>query len=394
MSTQTFTFSQAVKAAPAQVYRAFTNAEALQEWFADVVEADAHPGGRVYFWWNAGYYAAGLYSTLEDKKKVAFSWQGLGEAVPTQVQVLIEPDGDGSHVTVLHADVPEAGAEAFAKEWPPALENLKAVLETGADKRLYDRPMLGFFIGGLVDENLKNRLGIPVNTGMHVAGVLEGMGAQKSGLKGDDVIHSVDGVEITSFDSIRQVTAKHKGGDVVEAVVYRGAEKIVLPIELSKRPIPAYPAPPADLAREAHDVYGEVLSKLDEVLEGVTEDEACHKANPGEWSVKEVLAHFLINERWSHFSWALIQEGNKFPNFPGQPLVSALAQTYSLPELRTELRNSIKVHLNQIAALPETFAAQKGTYFLAGNDLVQGVRNHFGEHTTQIQTALEAARKQ
>jgi hypothetical protein len=229
---------------------------------------------------------------------------------------------------------------------------------------------------------------------MHVAGVLDGMGAQKSGLKGDDVIHSVDGVEITSFDSIRQVVSKHKGGDVVETVVYRGPEKIVLPVELSKRPVPAFPAPPADLARAGHDAYGEVLTKLDEVLAEVTEEEACHKASAADWSVKEILAHLLINERWSQFSWALIEPGHKFPDFPGQPLVSALASTYSLPDLRTELRNSVKVHLAQVAALPDTFAAQKGLYFLAGNDFAQGVRNHYQQHTTQIQTALEAARKQ
>ncbi|NUM47687.1 MAG: SRPBCC domain-containing protein [Anaerolineales bacterium] len=394
MSNKTLTYTQAVNASPAVVYRAFTDAQGLLEWFGDVVETEVRPGGRLYIWWNQGYYTAGLFSHLEDKHKVAFSWQGPGEPAPTQVQVLIEPDGEGSKVTLTHEDIPEAGVEGFASEWPPALANLKSVLETGIDKRLYDRPMLGFFIGGLVDENLKTRLGLPVSTGMHVAGVIDGMGAQKSGLKGDDVIYTIDGVEITTFDSIRPIVSRHKGGDIVETVVYRGPEKIVLPVELSKRPTPAAPAPPADLAREGHDVYGEVLTKLEEVLAGVTEEEACHKASPGEWSVKEILAHLLIGERWGQFSWSLIQEGYKFPNFPGQPLVSALAQTYSLPDLQTELRNSAKAQIAQIAALPDSFTAQKGLYFLAGNDFAQGVRTHFQQHTAQIQVALEAARKQ
>ncbi|HNB51545.1 MAG TPA: SRPBCC domain-containing protein [Anaerolineales bacterium] len=393
MSTKTLTFSKTVHASPAVLYRAFTNAQGLQEWFGDVVEADARPGGRIYVWWNQGYYTAGLFSHLEQERKVEFSWRGLGEPALTHVKILLEADGDASKVTLFHEDVPEGGAEGFEHEWPLALENLKSVLETGVDKRLYDRPMLGFFIGGLVDENLKTRLHLPVETGMHVAGVIDGMGAQKSGLKADDVIFSVDGVEITTFDSIRPIVSKHKGGDVVETIVYRGAEKIVLPVELSKRPVPAAPAPPADLAREGHAAFSEALTKLDEVLEGVTEEEACHKASPGEWSVKEVLAHLLIGERWGQFSWALVQTGNKFPDFPGQPLISALAQTYTLADLRTELRHSAQVELAQIAALPETFTAQKGLYFLAGNDFAQGVRNHFLEHTAQIQTALEAARK-
>lgn len=394
MSTQTLTYTQEIQASPAQVYRAFTNAEALQEWFGDVVETEVRVGGRMYVWWNDGYATSGLFSQLEENQTVAFSWHGLGEPAPTNVRVSLTPRGDGTLITLHHEQVPADQADGYNQNWPLSLANLKSVLETGADKRLFDRPMLGFFIGGLVDEKLKARLELPVSTGMHVAGVIDGMGAQKSGLKGEDVIFAVDGVEITSFDSIRQVIGKHKGGDVVETIVYRGPEKVVLPVELSKRPVPAFPAPPADLAREGHDVYGEVLTKLDELLAHVTEEDACRQPAPGEWSVKEILAHLLINERWSQFSWALLPEGNKFPNFPGQLLVSALAQTYTLPELQAELRQSVKVHMTQIAALPETFAAQKGTYFLAANDFTQGVRNHFTQHTAQIQTALEAVRKQ
>ncbi|GAB4577617.1 MAG: hypothetical protein Fur0022_03480 [Anaerolineales bacterium] len=392
MSTKTLTFTQEVNASPALVYRAFTNTQAIQEWLADAVQADARNKGRFYAWWHQDYYTAGQYGPLEENKKVTFSWQGPGEPV-THVRVLLEENGTGTKVTLYHDDVPEGGEEGFNQEWPSALANLKSVLETGVDKRLYDRPMLGFFIGGLVDENLKKRLGIPVDTGMHVAGLLDGMGAQRSGLKADDVIFSVEGVKITSFDSIRGVTGKHKGGDVIETVVYRGAEKLTIPVELSQRPVPAFPATPADLAREGYQVYGEALTKLDEILEGLTEEEACHKASPDDWSVKEVLAHLLINERWSQCSWAVIQTGHEFPDFPGQPLVSALAQTYSLQDLRTELRNSVKVHLNQIAALPASFTEKKGLYFLAANDFAQGVRNHFTEHTTQIKTAIENARK-
>ncbi len=392
MSTKTLTFTQEVNVAPAQVYRAFTNAEAVQEWFADVAETDPRPRARFYAWWNQEYYTAGQFSHLEENKEVAFSWQGPGESA-TRVRLQLEENGTGTTVTLTHDDVPEEGVEGFSKEWPTSLANLKSVLETGVDKRLYDRPMLGFFIGGLVDANLKKRLGLPVDQGVHVSGVLDGMGAQKSGVKADDVIVSIGGKEITTFPSIAQILRPYKGGDIVETVIYRGEEKVILPVELSKRPVPEFPAAPADLVRQGHEAYGEVLTKLDEVLDGVTEEEACHQASPGEWGIKEVLGHLILNERWSQFSWALIQDGNKFPNFPGLPLVAALAQTYSLQDLRTELRNSVKVHLNQISALPENFSANKGLYFLAGNDFVNGVRTHYAEHTTQIVNALNAARK-
>ena len=43
--------------------------------------------------------------------------------------------------------------------------------------------MLVIFVGGMVDENQAKRLGVPVTTGVYVAGVVEGMGAEAAGLQ-------------------------------------------------------------------------------------------------------------------------------------------------------------------------------------------------------------------
>jgi uncharacterized protein YndB with AHSA1/START domain len=377
---QILQFSQSIDAPVAHLYHAFTNAAALQEWFADVAEADARAGGRFYCYWNDGYYTAGVYESVEENYKVVFTWNGLNEPVPTTVEVILKERDGGTEVSLSHS-LPGTGAEwdALAKSikenWPPMLDNLKSVVETGVDLRFYQRPLLGFYVGGLVNDTLKERFNLPIDQGMHVAGVVEGMGAQKSGLQADDVIHTIDGTVMAEFQSLPPVMERHKGGDIVKAVVYRSGEKVELDVELSKRPIPEFPAQPDELAQQAEAVYDDVLADLDAVMAGVSEDVASLAPAKGEWRDR-------------------LPEGQKFPPYPGSArTVDAIAQTYTAEALLKELRLSIRLQINLIRSLPEEFSTRKGGYFASANSFDSGVRTHWGQHTRQIETALEAVQK-
>ena len=396
MQNTVLTFKQAIEAPVADIYHAFTNAAGLQEWFADVVEADARAGGRFYCYWNDGYYTAGLYESLEENRKVVFTWNGLNEPSPTTVEVSLTENAGTTEVILTHT-LPGTGAEwdqlakSINENWPPMLANLKSVAETGVDKRFYERPLLGFYIGGLVNENLKERLGLPVDRGVHVAGLVDGMGAQKSGLQADDVIYMIDGDLLGEFQAFPPIMARHKGGDVVKAIIYRGSEKIELDIELSKRPIPEFPAEPEVLAHQAETAYNEVLQKLDDVLVGISEADASQRPAKGEWSVKHVLAHLLINERWSQYSWDRQADNHKLPPYPGSPrTVDAIAEAYSAEALLAELRLSIRQHLVMMRTLPAEFAGRKGTYFALASGLVSGISIHWAQHLSQIEAALQA----
>ncbi len=391
--TKTLTFTRTVNAPAAQVYRAFTNAQGFQEWFSDVAETDPRERGRVYLWWATNYYVSGQFVHLEENHKVAFTWLGLGDAAPSRVRVQIDEQGWQSTVTLFHDDVAPASTETASNDWSAALDNLVSVLDTGVDKRLYDRPMLGFFIGGMVDENLKKRLGLPVDFGVHVAGVIDGMGAQKSGLQAEDVIAVIDGREIRQFPDIRQALGNHKGGDHIPAAIYRGPEMLTLDVELSRRPIPAYPPIPAELAKIGEATYRDLMGELRAALAGVTEEEASHRPGPGEWNAREVMAHLLVGERTSHAAWDLHPAGGKLPEFPGSTrLAEAIGQTYATGELFTELEQGIQVNMHLIRSLPEEFVANRGAYFLVANDFEEGLRRHFGEHLTQLKAAIESAR--
>ncbi len=401
MNTKTkLTFKKSIDAPPAHVYRAFTTSQGVEEWMADSAEADGREGGRFYAWWNAGFYSAGIFKEAVKDEKVVFSWHALYEPAPTEVTVELEKTESGTDLKLTHSGLGEGeewqpAVENFEREWANSLKNLKSVLETGVDKRLYDRPMLGFYIGGLVDEKLKKRLNLPVDFGMHVSGVLDGMGAQRSGLQAEDVIVSVDGTEIRDFQSLTPVLSTRKGGDVVHAVVYRGPEKVEMDVELSKRPVPEFPPPPVELAAVAKRAHKEVLAALKDALKGVSEEEASHSPANGEWSAKEVMAHLLISERWNQAAWDRHAENDKFPSYPGASRsVKAIADTYKAKQLYKELKRTLALNVRMIKSLPEEYVSNKAAYFLTGGDFENNIRTHFLPHVDQIKAAVAEARKE
>ncbi len=86
-------FKRTIQAPASDVYAAFTHATALTEWLCDVAEADASEGGRLYLWWNTGYYASGEYTRLAPGEHVAFSWHGRNEPGITRVKIRPQTPG-------------------------------------------------------------------------------------------------------------------------------------------------------------------------------------------------------------------------------------------------------------------------------------------------------------
>ena len=66
MSSQTLSFKQLVKTSPENAYRAFTNATDLRRWLCNVATVVPRPGGRLYMWWNSGYYTSGEFKIAEN----------------------------------------------------------------------------------------------------------------------------------------------------------------------------------------------------------------------------------------------------------------------------------------------------------------------------------------
>ncbi|MGH2522554.1 MAG: SRPBCC domain-containing protein [Anaerolineales bacterium] len=398
--TQTLTFKRTVNAPPSEVYRAFTNSTALRAWMCNSAQADTTQGGRLYLWWNDGYYATGEFTKAEPGKRVAFTWHGKDEPGATQVRVSLIAKNGHTTVTVTHAGFGSGKQWAEAvKEletgWKSSLENLQSALETGQDLRFVLRPMLGVNIGEFNPE-IAARLGVPIKEGVRLDGVVEGMGAQAAGLQKDDVLVRLGGKKVSNWPTLTSALQDHRAGDKVTVVFYRGGEKRTATMELSRRPLPEIPQTAQALAEAARKMYTELDAELAQCFEGASEEAAGQQPAPGEWSATEIVAHLLAGERDQHH-WITDWIGGHEAWYDGwggniTARNQAIVNTYrTVPELLGALRCAEAETVALLAALPPEFVARKYGYWQVAYNVLQAP-DHMREHFREIRAALEAAR--
>ncbi len=399
--TKVIRVKETIKGSPEHAYYAFTNAAGLREWLCDVATVQPRPGGRMYLWWNGDYFSNGTYTKVVPNQLVEFEWFGKDEPAPTQVKVTLAEKNGQTLVTLAHT-VPASKkwskhAEGFKREWKTSFENLKSVLETGRDKRLVDRPMLGIAVGDFNAKQAK-RLGIPVKEGSRVDDTIEGMGARAAGLRKDDVIVSMGGKPITSdFSTIAMALEGKKGGDKIEVVYYRGPEKRKQIMELSRRRVPDVPDDPGQLAKMLKDRLDEDYGKLQKAFEGVSEAQASHHPAPEEWSAQEVLAHLIEDQRATViFFDDLVSGQERWSDDFGDnvtPHMRAMVTAFgSTSNLLVEYRRLSDEIVNFIRNFPPDFVKRKGGYFRLGWGQLDG-QTHVETHLEQIKAAIASAPK-
>ena len=391
---------QVIKASPSEIYRYFTNSTALKDWLCDVATADPHPNGRLYMWWNGGYYTSGEYLKLDEDKFVSFTWFGRGEPGLTQVDVSLKKQKDGTLVKLVHRGMGKSQkwtdiSAGYAKEWGNALENLASVLEKGPDLRITNRPMLGIFVGEY-NAKIAGKLGVPLEQGMRLDGVIDGMGAQKSGLQKDDVIIGMDGTEITGTTFAAFIETK-RAGEVVEVTFYRGPEKKTTQMKLSGRPIPAIPGSAVELSQEIAKIYQRFETEIDALLKTANEKECAKKPTPTEWSVNEILAHLIHSERGWHNRLSEIVGGHEaaYDGFGGN-IQAYIDGTVTVYPTKSVLFTELKLHdaesISMLAHLPSDFLERKGGYWKLAFEAFQ-IPYHLQIHLEQIQAAIQASQK-
>jgi uncharacterized protein YndB with AHSA1/START domain len=400
MST-TVSSEQFINATPAQVYYAFTHAIALHEWLCDFATVAPRPGGRMYLWWHSDFYSAGEYVSLEENKSVVFKWFGRGDPLPTEVAVSLQ-EKDGGTLVMLSHTVPDGKewkerAKGFKAEWDSTLPNLASVLETGLDRRIFDRPILGINISDFSPEIAKS-LGVPVTQGVRIDSPLKEMGAYKAGLRKDDVLVQFNGKLITNdFGSLVSALRGTKGGDKVEVVFFRGPGKKTVTMELTKRPVPDVPWEPAELARQVRLKYDESLAALEQCFQSVTETEADRGPAAGEWSAKQTLAHLIQTERnWIANLDDVVGGYERLSDDWGGNLdahIKATVLAYKNAQgMLDELKHLADETVAFLAALPPEFSARKCSYYLAAWQMLQA-QSHTFSHVEQIKSAIAAAQK-
>ena len=71
--------------------------------------------------------------------------------------------------------------------------------------------------------------------GVRLAGVRTGSPAEKAGLRGDDIITRIGGVEIPDLQAMTDALRSHRPGDVVDIVVRRGDQVTTVRATLGTR---------------------------------------------------------------------------------------------------------------------------------------------------------------
>jgi uncharacterized protein YndB with AHSA1/START domain len=399
-SIEKLTFEKHVNAPAAQVYREFTNSSALREWLCDFATTDPKPGGRIYMWWNSGYYSSGEFTSVDEDKLISFTWFGRAEPDRTHVDITFNEKEGGTLVRLVHHGI-GAGAEwetvvkEYEKGWGRGLENLASVLESGPDLRVVRRPMLGILINEF-NEDIAGNLGIPVNLGVRIDHPITGMGAEAAGLTKDDVIVGMGSKPITDFTSLSTALSGYYAGDVIDVEFYRGAQKKSVAMTLSSRQIPEIPPTGKGMSDAVRSIHNQVYGELKEFLDGVSDEEATFKPSVDEWSINEIMGHLIHGEEDFHIFIQDLISGQEawYDDYGGnvQARIDAtMAVNPTKQDLLNELKRSTEETLTMLARLPEEFHKRKGSYWRLGYNILQSPY-HFEIHKEQMQAALEAAR--
>lgn len=271
------------------------------------------------------------------------------------------------------------------------------MLETGLDRRTFDRPMLGINIGDFNPE-IARSMQVPVSQGVRLDDVRSDMGAAAAGLCKGDVIIELDKKPITNdYGSLMAALLGKKGGDKVEVVFYRGPKKMTVMMQLSKRPVPDISWDPAELANQVRQKYEDLHSTLEACFKGVSEAEADHEPAAGEWSAKQTLAHLIQTERGqiSNLDDAVGGYERLSDDWGGNldgHIRATVAAYGTYRNMLDELKRLSVEMVTFLAGLPKSFVERKASYFQSASQVLE-LESHTLTHIEQIKSALAAARK-
>jgi uncharacterized protein YndB with AHSA1/START domain len=119
-----------IEAPPEEVFRYFTEAEALTAWMGDSAVVEPQPGGRFVLHFE-DRVVEGRYVAVEFPRRVVVTWGRHGSVrLPpggSTLEVSFAAEGGGTRVTVIHDGLPDAERELHALGWAHYLPRLAAV---------------------------------------------------------------------------------------------------------------------------------------------------------------------------------------------------------------------------------------------------------------------------
>ena len=104
------------------VWAALTTADGLAAWFGHRAEIDLRPGGAAWMKWDHGYEVEMRVERVEEPRVFGYTWQifGLPNDDPrrTYVEFTLEPNGNGTRLTVVESGFAQLPGDAHDKAYP------------------------------------------------------------------------------------------------------------------------------------------------------------------------------------------------------------------------------------------------------------------------------------
>ena len=383
---RTLTCQRTIQAPLDQVYRAFTNAQALREWFCDVATVVPRIGGRVYVAWHTGNALMGKYTALTPNATVELILRAMDDTDRSQVQVTMAAQGEAMHLTLVDSSDGASWHQlsgAIEQGWHEMLDNLQSVLESGIDLREVKRPMLGIYFG---EQN-------PDERGARISGVIDGMDAQKAGLQKEDLVLTVGGQATPDWTSLTAALQPYRAGDQVAVTFDRAGRQTNATVTLSLRPITEIPQTPTALAATIEKAYAAINDELTQLLAEIDDTRATRAPAPHEWHIKQILAHLIAGERDAHsYLSTLIGSQERWQddwegNLPAR--LDAVIKVYPTAQqlLQAFIANEAET-VAILAALPDAFVAHKRSYRRVAEWMLNWFV-HTQEHVAQMRATLE-----
>jgi uncharacterized protein YndB with AHSA1/START domain len=128
-----------IEARPETVFAFFVDPEKMVRWMGRAATLDPRPGGIYRCDINGKNIARGEYREVVPFSKIVFSfgWEGGDTPAPGQstVEILLTPDGDGTHLRLRHHGLDPAERSSHGEGWDHFLPRL-----TEAAAAAYARP--------------------------------------------------------------------------------------------------------------------------------------------------------------------------------------------------------------------------------------------------------------
>jgi uncharacterized protein YndB with AHSA1/START domain len=213
-----------------RAWRAFTNQEELEAWWApEVREFDPRPGGRVHYAMPGFAEVEGTVEELEPERRIRWS-EGPG-LLPgtTDVTVTFESIATGTRVTVTHAGFGEGEEwidelESHTLGWNEVIADLVLYLEHGVRSPRHS-----------TSKSLVGVVTLDKAAGIEVVSVRQGSYADEVGLRPGDLLVQLGDAPLFRRSDLWLFTREHESGKEVEAVYVRGRDVLRATARLSPR---------------------------------------------------------------------------------------------------------------------------------------------------------------